>query len=77
MAFVIGLLLLWSAFKEGQRRPAGFLVIGLALAIMVPELIYLPKMGNPILFWMDFIKEGTIGLLVAFSLFSKPTKITK
>ena len=74
MAFVIGLFLLWSAFKEELRRPAGFLVIGLALAIMIPELIYLPKIGNPILFWLDFIEEGAIGLLVAFSLLSKPTK---
>lgn len=74
MAFVIGLFLLWSAFKEELRRPAGFLVIGLVLAIMIPELIYLPKMGNPILFWLDFVEEGIIGFLVAFSLFSKPTK---
>ncbi len=71
MALVIGLFLLWSAFKEDLRRPAGFLALGLVLAIMIPELIYLPKMGNPILFWIDFIEEGTIGLLVAFSLFSK------
>ncbi len=74
MAFVIGLFLLWSAFKEELRRPAGFLVLGLVLAIMIPELIYLPKMGNPILFWLDFVEEGIIGFLVAFSLFSKPTK---
>ena len=71
MALVIGLFLLWGSFKEGLRRPAGFLVLGLVLAIMIPELIYLPQMGNPILFWIDFIEEGTIGLLVAFSLFSK------
>ena len=74
MAFVIGLFLLWSAFKEELRRPAGFLVLGLVLAIMIPELIYLPMMGNPILFWLDFVEEGVIGILVAFSLFSKPTK---
>lgn len=74
MALVIGLFLLWSAFKEGLRRPAGFLVLGLVLAIMIPELIYLPKMGNPVLFWLDFVEEGIIGLLVAFSLFSKSTK---
>jgi len=74
MAFVIGLFLLWSAFKEELRRPAGLLVLGLVLAIMIPELIYLPKMGNPILFWLDFVEEGIIGILVAFSLFSKPTK---
>lgn len=41
---------------------------------MIPELIYLPKIGNPILFWFDFIEEGAIGLLVAFSLLSKPAK---
>jgi len=74
MAFVIGLFLLWSAFKEELRRPAGFLIIGFVFAIMIPELIYLPKMGNPILFWIDFVEEGTIGLLVMASLFRKPTE---
>src|SRR3972149_332002 len=33
MAFVIGLFLLWSAFKEELRRPAGFLVLGLVFDI--------------------------------------------
>jgi len=41
---------------------------------MIPELIYLPKMGNPILFWIDFMEEGAIGLLVAIALFHKSTK---
>lgn len=71
MAFVVGLFFIWSAFREELRRPAGFLVLGLVLAILIPELIYLPKIGNPTLFWVDFAEESAIGLLLLYTLFKR------
>lgn len=69
MAFVIGVFFLWSAFKAWLRRPVGLLALGFVLAIMIPELIYLPKLGNPPLFWVDFALEGVIGVLLGISLY--------
>ncbi len=71
MALVVGLFFIWAAYKEELRRPAGFLALGLVLAIVVPELIYLPKIGNPILFWVDFAEESVVGLILIYFLFPK------
>lgn len=71
MVLVIGLFLIWAAFKEELRKPAGFLALGLVLTILVPELIYLPKIGNPTLFWFDFAEESIIGIVLLYALFSK------
>ena len=71
MALVIGLFFIWSAFKEELRRPVGFLALGLVLAISIPELVYLPKIGNPTLFWVDFAEETIVGLFLIFILFNK------
>ena len=70
-ALTIGLFFIWSANKEELRKPAGFLALGLAIAIIVPELIYLPQIGNPPLFWLDFIEETVIALLIVIALFHK------
>lgn len=71
MALVIGIFFIWSALKEELRRPVGFLALGLALAILIPELIYLPKIGNPTLFWVDFAEEVIVGLLLLYALFKR------
>ena len=64
MALIIGLFFIYSAGKEELRRPAGFLALGFVLAIIIPELIYLPKIGNPPLFWVDFVEESIVGLIL-------------
>ena len=71
IALVSGIFLIYGALKEQLRRPAGFLALGLVLAIIIPELIYLPKIGNPSLFWVDFVLEGVAGVLIAITLFTK------
>ncbi len=71
MSLVIGLFFLWSSRKEELLRPVGYLALGFVLAVMIPELIYLPQIGNPILFWVDFIEEGIVGTLLAIALFTK------
>lgn len=68
MSFVIGLFFIWAARKEEIRKPAGFLALALALAIFILELIYLPQIGNPTLFWVDFAEEGAVALLLMYAL---------
>lgn len=69
MALVIGIFFVWAAFKEELRRPVGFFALGLVLAILIPELIYLPRIGNPPLFWVDFVEESIVGFLLLYALF--------
>jgi len=69
LALVLGLFFIWGAAKENLQRPAGFLALGSAVAVIVPELIYLPQIGNPILFWLDFAEESVVALLLVYLLF--------
>ena len=71
LVLVLGLFFIWSALKENLQRSVGFLVLGSAIAIIIPELMYLPQMGNHILFWADFIEESIVAILLASVLFSK------
>lgn len=71
MALVLGLFLIYGALKDELHKAAGYLALGFVLAVMIPELIYLPQIGNPILFWADFALEGVIGVLIAIALFTK------
>lgn len=71
MSFIIGLFFLWSSRKEELLRSAGYLALGFVLAVMIPELIYLPQIGNPTLFWADFALEGIIGILLLITLLKK------
>lgn len=68
MAVVVGAFLIRGALNDASRRAAGFLGLGLVLAVMIPEWVYLPKIDNPPLFWLDFALEGVIGLLVGVGL---------
>ncbi len=71
MALVSGIFLIYGALKEELLRAVGFLGLGFALAVMIPELFYLPQIGNPFLFWADFALEGIVGILLAIGLFAK------
>ncbi len=71
MALVLGIFLIYGALKEELQRAAGFLGLGFVFAVMIPELLYLPKIGNPFLFWVDFAVEGVIGILLVIGLFAK------
>ncbi len=69
LATVIGVFFIVSALRENLLRPAGFLALGVALAIIIPELIYLPQIGNPLLFWIDFAEESVVALLLVSVVF--------
>lgn len=69
LVLVLGLFFIYSATKENLQRPIGFLALGIAIAIIIPEIIYLPQIGNPILFWLDFVEELLIVGILSFLLF--------
>lgn len=72
LAVVLGLFFIWSSVKEELRKPAGFLLIGMALAVVIPEAVYLPRMHDGVtLFWVDFVEEIVIILLTSFSLLAR------
>lgn len=69
LAMVLGLFFIWGSLKEELRKPAGFLLVGSALAVVIPEAVYLPRMHDSVtLFWVDFVEEIVIILLASFSL---------
>lgn len=70
LSFVLGIFFILSANKRTMQRPAGFLALGIAIAVIIPELIYLPQIGNPPLFWLDFAEESIVALLLITALFS-------
>jgi hypothetical protein len=74
MALVLGLFFVWSARHAALRRPVGALALGIAVAVLVPELIYLPRIGNPVLFWVDFAEETVVALVLAVILLPPPRR---
>lgn len=71
LALVLGIFFIWGVIKEEVRKYAAFLALGTAITVIIPELIYLPKIGNPILFWIDFIEESIVALLLTMCLLAK------
>lgn len=65
---VLGAFFLWGACDEAVRRPAALLALGAAVAVMIPEAVYLPRLGNPRLFWVDFAEETLVAVTLAAAL---------
>ena len=74
----IGIFLLLGGIRKGWMNPAIFVALAVAIAVMVAELIYLPQIGNPVLFWLDFVEEAAVasvlGFLIVLSKYNKSTK---
>ncbi len=67
----LGLFFLWGAANENLARPAGFLALGSAIAVALPELIHLPGENISVLFWLDFAEETSVAAVLAFLLFRR------
>jgi hypothetical protein len=68
MSVVLGLFFIYSVREKNWYKKnfdTIYLVIGIALAIIIVELIYLPSMSWN-LFWIDFIEEFLIIILLMF-----------
>lgn len=68
MALVLGIFLIYGGLKSNLRKIFSLLAIGLAAAIIIPEVIFLPRIGNPVLFWLDFLEELGIATLLGAAL---------
>ena len=66
MSVVLGLYYLHIVRKPDwfkTNRDIAYLVIGVALAVVLVELVYLPGMGFN-LFWFDMVEEAIIAILL-------------
>jgi len=62
MSVVLGLYFIYAVRKKDwfkKNKDVLYLVAGIALSVVVVELIYLPKMGWS-LFWLDLVEEIAI-----------------
>ncbi len=68
MSVVLGIYFIYSVKEKDWYKKnlnVSYLVIGIALAIIIVELIYLPSMGWN-LFWLDLIEEFLIVISLIF-----------
>ena len=66
MSVVLGLYFIYSVREQNwykSNKNIIYLVIGIALSVVLVELVYLPKMGWN-LFWLDLIEEIIIIILL-------------
>lgn len=73
MSLVLGIFFIFASRQRKLLWPVAWLVLGIALSVAVVELIFLPQIGNPPLFWLDFAEESIIGLLLIISFLSSKT----
>lgn len=75
LAVVLGLFFIWGARKKEFLKPTAILALSLAIAVIIPELIYLPQMKDMALFWLDFAEEITFTIVIGLALFVKQRSI--
>ena len=66
MSVVLGLYFIYSVRRPNwfkTNKDVVYLVVGIALAVVIIELVYLPAMGWN-LFWLDLIEEIIIAALL-------------
>ncbi len=73
LAVVLGLFFIYGASKDHLLRPTSFLLLGSAIAVIIPEVYYLPREGGFNLFWLDLIEEIVVALIVSVGLLGSRT----
>ena len=74
LAFVLALFFLWGARNKNLLKPAALLAAGTAIAVIIPEAIYLPQMEGVFLFWLDFVEEIVIASVILFTLYVRTAR---
>ncbi len=69
MAIVLGIAYLYAARNIQKNLPIVALAFGMAIAVILPELYYLPTMEGFNLFWLDLAEEIAVMLLFGTYLF--------
>lgn len=67
---VLGLIFTYSAIKERFVAEIKYFALLTTVGVMAVEFYYLPKIGNPLPFWIDFTIEGIAALLIFFTIMS-------
>lgn len=74
LALALALFFIWGARNKALLKPAALLAAGTAIAVIIPEAIYLPQMEGIFLFWLDFLEEIVITVVILGVLFFKSAK---
>lgn len=74
LALVLALFFIWGARNKTLLKPAALLAAGTAIAVIIPEAIYLPQMEGVTLFWLDFAEEIVIAVVILTTLFFRSVK---
>lgn len=64
LAFVIGIIFLKASVSPGEHPLTVWLLFGSALAVVLPELFFLPEIKNS-LFFYDIFEEAAVAILAA------------
>lgn len=67
LAVVLGVAFIFGALYDKYRIFAGWLVLGSALAVIVPELVYLSEIKNTLFLW-DLFEEILVAILTIVGL---------
>ncbi len=74
LSLVLAIYFLVGAWREDLLRPAAFLGLGSAIAIVLVELFYLPGIGWTLL-WFDLIVEASLaGAYITLFFFNRNEK---
>jgi hypothetical protein len=63
---VIGGFMLFASFRNEWLWPVAGVGFSAALGLAIVEFYYLPRIGNPLGFWFDFVVEGVFVLVYIF-----------
>ena len=65
---MLGILFVWHGIKRNGLLSIVLPAISVSLGIVLVELFYLPRIGNPLPFWLDFFVEFILVILLTFLL---------
>lgn len=74
LSIALAIFFIWGARNKNLLKPAALLAVGTAIAVIIPEAIYLPQMEGIFLFWLDFAEEIVITVVILTALFFKTGK---
>ncbi len=75
MAVVLGIAFIYAAHDIGKNIPLVAVAFGIALAIILPELYYLPRMEGFNLFWFDLVEEIVVAIIFGAFVWTRRERI--
>ena len=64
LSIVLGIAFIYAASEPERNRPLVCVAIGTAIAVIIPEIYYLPRFEQWNLLWLDLIEETIVAILL-------------